>query len=69
MSVKDCNACMHSRLSISENGLHPKCILSSKKATACMLGTKNFYKCYAEIIERGKNEQSRRESGDVREGS
>lgn len=32
-----CNKCIHTRLIISENGLHPVCALSPKAAKNCIM--------------------------------
>lgn len=34
---KTCNNCLNSRLIISENGPHPICCLSNKKALECIV--------------------------------
>lgn len=38
--MKSCDKCIHTRLIMSENGLHPVCTLSPKAATNCI---KNNY--------------------------
>lgn len=43
MDLKKCGTCLNSRMIISENGLHPICCLSEKKAVACMFGKKDSY--------------------------
>lgn len=43
MAGKYCDNCLNSRPIISENGIHYICCLSSKKATDCKFGKKNFF--------------------------
>lgn len=38
-----CEKCLNSRPVVSENGLHPICCLSQKKAMDCMTGKKNYF--------------------------
>ena len=42
MNIEKCEVCLHSRWIISENGFHPICALSSKKAMDCMSGKKSY---------------------------
>lgn len=44
MYVSKCCSCVYSRMAISENGLHPLCGLSSKKAVKCLTGHTEYYK-------------------------
>lgn len=39
-----CERCMNSRPIISENGFHPICTLSQKKASMCFVGIENHFK-------------------------
>lgn len=41
--MDQCKECLHSRLIISENGYHPVCCLSKKKAMDCLIGKKNWF--------------------------
>ena len=38
-----CETCANSRIVVSENGFHPICCLSEKKAIDCHIGTKDHY--------------------------
>ena len=38
-----CEQCLRSRMIISENGTHPICCLSQKKAMDCLTGTKSYF--------------------------
>ena len=44
MNVSKCDSCVYSRIVVSENGFHPLCCLSSKKAVKCLTGHKEYYK-------------------------
>ena len=41
--MKECEKCLNSRMIISENGYHPICCLSQKKAIDCMMGKKSQF--------------------------
>ena len=43
MNIEKCKVCLHSRLIVSENGYHPICCLSPKKAIDCMSGKKSCF--------------------------
>lgn len=43
-----CDKCIHTRLIMSENGLHPVCTLSPKSARKCIF---NNYDCFVTIDE------------------
>ncbi len=38
-----CEICANSRIVVSENGIHPICCLSEKKAIDCIAGVKDHY--------------------------
>lgn len=40
---KRCRSCLNSRTIVSENGCHPVCTLSVKKATMCLTEAKDMY--------------------------
>ena len=40
---KRCDKCLHTRLVMSENGLHPVCALSAKAAKDCITGKKDHF--------------------------
>ncbi len=42
-SAKSCDKCLHTRLIMSENGLHPVCTLSSQAARNCLIGKKDHF--------------------------
>jgi hypothetical protein len=44
MNYDRCDKCLHSRLIVSENGIHTICCLSQKKAVDCLMGKVNHYK-------------------------
>lgn len=37
-----CDTCLNSRTVVSENGYHPICCLSARKANACILTGKHY---------------------------
>ena len=43
MNIENCEVCLNSRVIISENGFHPICCLSNKKAMDCISGKKNYF--------------------------
>lgn len=40
----NCESCLNSRPVISENGIHPVCCLSAKKAKECIVSGKHYIK-------------------------
>lgn len=40
---KSCDKCLHTRLIMSENGLHRVCALSAQAARNCLLGKKDHF--------------------------
>ena len=40
----NCESCLNSRPVISENGIHPVCCLSEKKAKECIVSGKHYIK-------------------------
>ena len=38
-----CEKCLHARMIVSENGVHPVCCLSQKKAMNCIMGKKSHF--------------------------
>ena len=43
MNYDRCDKCVNARFIVSENGIHPICCLSQKKAVDCLMGKINHY--------------------------
>lgn len=57
--MNSCNNCVHSRPTISENGIHYICTLHSSQAVKCLGGKQEFYKSYTIDTEEFINKYSK----------